>query len=180
MEIGMLYDIKLPKISCNTINIYLCDRTVSTIDLCHRSHFTAWNHTRGLLWDGRICRNNQSGALQKAPLWLLPLSRKWKWRNIYLSKPPMDCCGDGEPQQTHQTGFGRSEKVQEKCAVTGWCQFQGSRTGSPDRCSLPRFFVPWKRPENTLHAVLPVPTGMPPHKQRIRHKSKASNRSRSS
>lgn len=32
-EMGMLYDIKLPKISCNTINIYLCDRTVSTIDL---------------------------------------------------------------------------------------------------------------------------------------------------
>ena len=31
---GMLYDIKLPKISCNTINIHLCDRTVSTIDLC--------------------------------------------------------------------------------------------------------------------------------------------------
>lgn len=37
---GMLYDIKLPKISCHTINIHLCDRTVSTIDLCHRSHFT--------------------------------------------------------------------------------------------------------------------------------------------
>ena len=53
-EMGMLYDIKLPKISWNTINIYLCDRTVSTIALCHRSHFTAWNHTRGLLWDGRI------------------------------------------------------------------------------------------------------------------------------
>lgn len=32
---GMLYDINLPKISCNTINIYLCDRTVSTIDLWH-------------------------------------------------------------------------------------------------------------------------------------------------
>ena len=46
MEMGMLYDIKLPKISCNTINIYLYDHTVSTIDLCHRSHFTAWNHTR--------------------------------------------------------------------------------------------------------------------------------------
>ena len=41
MEMGMLYDIKLPKISCNTINIYLYDHTVSTIDLCHRSHFTA-------------------------------------------------------------------------------------------------------------------------------------------
>ena len=28
MEIGMLYDIKLSKISCNTINIYLYDHTV--------------------------------------------------------------------------------------------------------------------------------------------------------
>ena len=38
---------------------------------------------------------------------------------IYLSKLPMDCYGDGEPQQTHQTGFGRSKKAWEKCTVTG-------------------------------------------------------------
>ena len=30
-------------------------------------------------------------------------------KEIYLSKPPADCCSDGEPQQTHQTGFGRSK-----------------------------------------------------------------------
>ena len=39
--------------------------------------------------------------------------------NRYLSKLPMDCYGDGEPQQTHQTGFGRSKKAWEKCTVTG-------------------------------------------------------------
>jgi hypothetical protein len=32
-----------------------------------------------------------------------------KMKEIYLSKPPADCCGDGEPPQTHQTGFGRSK-----------------------------------------------------------------------
>ncbi len=44
---------------------------------------------------------------------------KQKMKEIYLAKPPVDCCGDGEPQQTHQTGFGRSKKVQEKCTVIG-------------------------------------------------------------
>ena len=38
---------------------------------------------------------------------------------VYLLKLPMDCYGDGEPQQTHQTGFGRSKKAWEKCTVTG-------------------------------------------------------------
>ena len=38
------------------------------------------------------------------------VKQKMKMKEIYLSKLPMDCYGDGEPQQTHQTGFGRSKK----------------------------------------------------------------------
>ena len=70
-EMGMLYDIKLPKISWNTINIYLCDRTVSTIALCHRSHFTAWNHTRGILWDGRIPYAGWNRKTKRLWIWYL-------------------------------------------------------------------------------------------------------------
>ena len=61
----------------------------------------------------------QERSLAKGSALVAAVKQKMKMKEIYLSKLPMDCYGDGEPQQTHQTGFGRSKKVQEKCAVTG-------------------------------------------------------------
>ena len=59
----------------------------------------------------------QERSLLQGPALIAAVKQKMK--EIYLSKPPVDGGGDGEPPQTHQTGFGRSKKVQEKCAVTG-------------------------------------------------------------
>lgn len=62
-------------------------------------------------------RQQQERSLLQGPALIAAVKQKMK--EIYLSKPPVDCGGDGEPPQTHQTGFGRSKKVQEKCTVTG-------------------------------------------------------------
>ncbi len=60
----------------------------------------------------------QERSLLQGPALIAAVKQKMKMKEIYLSKPPVDCCGDGEPQENHQTGFGRSKKVQEKCTVT--------------------------------------------------------------
>ena len=59
----------------------------------------------------------QERSLLQGPALIAAVKQKTK--EIYLSKPPVDRGGDGEPPQIHQTGFGRSKKVQEKCTVTG-------------------------------------------------------------
>ena len=61
----------------------------------------------------------QERSLLQGPALIAAVKQKMKMKEIYLSKPPVDCGGDGEPQQTHQTGFGRSKQGQEKCTVTG-------------------------------------------------------------
>ena len=61
----------------------------------------------------------QERILLQGPALIAAVKQKMKMKEIYLSKLPMDCYGDGEPQQTHQTGFGRSKKAWEKCTVTG-------------------------------------------------------------
>ena len=64
-------------------------------------------------------RQQQERGLAKGSALIAAVKQKMKMKEIYLSKPPVDCGGDGEPPQTHQAGFGRSKKVQEKCTVTG-------------------------------------------------------------
>ena len=59
----------------------------------------------------------QERSLLQGPALIAAVKQKMK--EIYLSKPPVDCGGDGEPPQTHQTGFGRSKQGREKCTVTG-------------------------------------------------------------
>ena len=49
----------------------------------------------------------QERSLLQGPALIAAVKQKMK--EIYLSKPPVDGGGDGEPQQTHQTGFGRSK-----------------------------------------------------------------------
>ena len=49
----------------------------------------------------------QERSLLQGPALIAAVKQKMK--EIYLSKPPVDCGGDGEPPQTHQTGFGRSK-----------------------------------------------------------------------
>lgn len=61
----------------------------------------------------------QERSLLKGSALVAAIKQKMKMKEIYLAKPPVDCCGDGEPQQTHQTGFGRSKQGWEKCTVTG-------------------------------------------------------------
>ena len=63
-------------------------------------------------------RQQERNLLQGSAL-IAAVTQVMKMKEIYLSKLPMDCYGDGEPQQTHQTGFGRSKKTWEKCTVTG-------------------------------------------------------------
>ena len=64
-------------------------------------------------------RQQQERSLLQGSALVAAVKQKMKMKEIYLSKPPVDCGGDGEPPQTHQAGFGRSKKVQEKCTVTG-------------------------------------------------------------
>lgn len=54
-------------------------------------------------------RQQERNLLQGSAL-IAAVTQVMKMKEIYLSKLPMDCYGDGEPQQTHQTGFGRSKK----------------------------------------------------------------------
>ena len=61
----------------------------------------------------------QERSLLQGPALIAAVKQKMKMKEIYLSKPPVDCGGDGEPPQSYRTGFGRSEMVQEKCTVTG-------------------------------------------------------------
>ena len=61
----------------------------------------------------------QERSLLQGPALIAAVKQKMKMKELYLSKPPVDCCGDGEPQENHQTGFGRSKQGREKCTVTG-------------------------------------------------------------
>ena len=61
----------------------------------------------------------QERSLLQGSALVAAVKQKMKMKEIYLSKPPVDYCGDGEPQENHQTGFGRSKQGREKCAVTG-------------------------------------------------------------
>ena len=64
-------------------------------------------------------RQQQERSLAKGSALVATVKQKMKMKEIYLSKPPVDRGGDGEPPQTHQTGFGRSKQGWEKCTVTG-------------------------------------------------------------
>ena len=40
----------------------------------------------------------QERSLAKGSALVAAVKQKMKMKEIYLSKPPVDCCGDGEPQ----------------------------------------------------------------------------------
>ena len=44
----------------------------------------------------------QERSLLQGPALIAAVKQKMKMKEIYLSKPPVDCGGDGEPPQTHQ------------------------------------------------------------------------------
>ena len=39
----------------------------------------------------------QERSLAKGPALIAAVEQKMKMKEIYLSKPPVDCCSDGEP-----------------------------------------------------------------------------------
>ena len=52
----------------------------------------------------------QERSLLQGPALIAAVKQKMKMKEIYLSKPPVDCCGDGEPQEIHQPALEEANK----------------------------------------------------------------------
>ena len=52
----------------------------------------------------------QERSLLQGPALIAAVKQKMKMKEIYLSKPPVDCGGDGEPPQTHQPALEEADR----------------------------------------------------------------------